>query len=271
MTSIREEGTPSRHEREGSGSSVAPSDSGEFLLFSARRSPSALVRTSSATGRVRSRSVGATSRTTANTSSISTSAGTLSSAVGSSPNLARHSVVPPIEHIDKRKTVRDHFALQQAFNDMLDNRFINSQPTSQIAFYLSLHFQNVRAHAPLHFVAPPPRPTRTQTPSSQPGTTVSMHHKRSTSSLMSSWSQTHSRNSSAQFGLPRMELVRVGSAPSDSNHSAEIFITENTGIHLWRCLQYVLGCQEMLWESYHTLFPTSSRDQFDHLMRDFRQ
>jgi hypothetical protein len=264
MTSISEEGTLSKHERGGSGSSVGPSDSGEFVLSSARRSPSAPVRTSSITGRVRSRSLGATGRT-AHTSSI---AGTPSSPHGSSPNLARHSAVPTIEHIDKRKTVRDHFALQQAFNDMLDNRFINSQPTSQIAFYLSLHFQNIRAHAPLHFVAPPPRPTRGQ---SQPGTTVPRHHKRSTSSSTSSRSQTHSRNPSAQLDLPRMELARVGSAPSDLNHSAEVFITENTGIHLWRCLQYVLGCQEMIWESYHKLFPTSSRDQFDHLMRDFRQ
>ena len=267
MTSIREEGTSSRHEREGSGSSVAPSDSGEFVLSSARRSPSAPVRTSSITSRVRSRSLGATGRT-ANTSSFGSSAGTLSSPHGSSPNLARHSAVPSIEHIDKRKTVRDHFALQQAFNDMLDNRFINSQPTSQTAFYLSLHFENIRAHAPLHFVAPP---TRAQTPSSQTGTNASMHHKRSKSSLMSSWSQAHSRNPSAHLDLPRMEVVPIGSAPSDSNNSAEIFITENTGIHLWRCLQYVLGCQEMIWESYHKLFPTSSRDQFDHLMRDFRQ
>ena len=270
MTSIREEGTPSRHEREGSGSSVAPSDSGEFVLSSARRSPSAPVRTSSITSRVRSRSLGATGRT-ANTSSFGSSAGTLSPTHGSSPNLARHSAVPSIEHIDKRKTVRDHFALQQAFNDMLDNRFINSQPTSQTAFYLSLHFQNIRAHAPLHFVAPPPRPTRAQTPSSQTGTNASMHHKRSKSSLMSSWSQSHNRNPSAQLELPRMEVVLIGSAPSDSNNSAEIFITENTGIHLWRCLQYVLGCQEMIWESYHKLFPTSCRDQFDHLIRDFRQ
>ncbi len=270
MTSIREEGTPSRHEREGSGSSLAPSDSGEFVLSSARRSPSAPVRTSSITSRVRSRSLGATGRT-ANTSSFGSSAGTLSSTHGSTPNLARHSAVPQFEHIDKRKTVRDHFALQQAFNDMLDNRFINSQPTSQTAFYLSLHFQDIRAHAPLHFVAPPPRPTRAQTPSSHTGTTPLMHHKRSKTSSASSWSQIHSRNPSAQLDLPRMEVVRVGSAPSDSNNPAEIFITENTGIHLWRCLQYVLGCQEMIWESYHKLFPTSSRDQFDHLLRDFRQ
>jgi len=270
MTSISEEGTPSKHGREGSGSSVATSDIGEFVLSSARRSPSAPVRTSSITGRVRSRSLGASGRT-AHTSSFGSSAETLSSPHGSSPNLARHSAVPPIEHIDKRKTVRDHFALQQAFNDMLDNRFINSQPTSQIAFYLSLHFENIRAHAPLHFVAPPPRPTRGKSLSSQPGTTVPMHHRRTTSSSTSSWSQTHSRNPSAQLDLPRMELVRVGSAPSELNHSAEVFITENTGIHLWRCLQYVLGCQEMMWESYHKLFPTSSRDQFDHLMRDFRQ
>lgn len=264
MTSIREEGTSSKHEREGSGSS------GEFVLSSARRSPSAPVRTSSFTGRVRSRSLGASGRT-AHTSSFGSSTGTLSSTHGSSPNLARHSAVPSIEHIDKRKTVRDHFALQQAFNDMLDTRFINSQPTSQIPFYLSFHFQNVRAHAPLHFVAPPPRPTRGQSLSSQRGTTIPMHRKRPTSSSISSRSHTHNRNPSAQLGLPKMELVRVGSAPSDSNHSAEVFITENTGIHLWRCLQYVLGCQEMIWESYHKRFPTSSRDQFDYLMRDFRQ
>lgn len=268
MSSIREEGTSSRHEREGSGSSLTPSDSGEFVLSSARRSPSAPVRTSSITSRVRSRSLGATGRT-ANTSSFGSSAGT--SIYGSSPNLARHSAVPPIEHIDKRKTVRDHFALQQAFNDMLDNRFINSQPTSQTAFYLSLHFQDIRAHAPLHFVAPPPRPTRTQAPSNQTGATALTNHKRSKTSLVSSWSHNHNRSPSAQLDLPRMEVMRVGSAPSDSNNSAEIFITENTGIHLWRCLQYVLGCQEMIWESYHKLFPTSSRDQFDHLLRDFRQ
>jgi hypothetical protein len=267
MTSIREESTPSRHGREGSGSSIVPSESGEVWSFTAR--PPAPVGTSLAPGRVRSRSLGATSRTT-NTSSSGSSGGT-PSAVGSSPNLAKHSSVPPIEHIDKRKTVRDHFALQQAFNDMLDDRFINSQPTSQIPFYLSHHFQNVRAHAPLHFVAPPPRSLPAQTPLSRPGTAMSMHHKRSTSSLMSSRSQTHSRNPSTQFDLPKIELVRVGSAPGDSNHSAEIFITENTGIHLWRCLQHVLGCQEMIWESYHKLFPTSSRDQFDHLIRDFRQ
>lgn len=260
MTSIREESTPSRHGREASGSSAAPSDSGEFSFSSPRRSHSA-------SGRVRSRSLGATSRTTVNTSSSGSSPG----AVGSSPNLARHSAVPPIEHIDKRKTVRDHFALQQAFNDMLDNRFINSQPTSQIAFYLSLHFQNVRAHAPLHFVAPPPRLTPTRTPLSHPGTAMSLHHKRSTSSSTLFRSQAHSRNPSAQLDLPKMELLRVGSAPGDSKHSKEIFITENTGIHLWRCLQYVLGCQESIWDSFHRLFPTSSRDQFDHLMRDFRQ
>jgi len=271
MTSIREEGTPSRHGREGSESSVAPSDSGEFSVSLARRSQSATVRTSSAPSRVRSRSIGATSRTTVSTSSSGSSAGTRSAAVGSSSTPARHSAVPPIEHIDQRKTVRDHLALQQAFNDMLDNRFINSRPTSQTAFYLSLHFQDVRAHAPLHFVAPPPRPTPTQTPLSRSGTATSMHHKRSTSSLMASMSPAHSRKPSAQLDLPKMELVRVGTAPSDSNHSTEIFITENTGIHLWRCLQYVLGCQERIWESYHKLFPTSSRDQFDHLMRDFRQ
>jgi hypothetical protein len=270
MTSIREEGPPLRHGRDGSGSSVAPSDNGEFWLSSTRPSPSAPVRTSSAPGRVRSRSLGATSRGTVNTSSSGSSVGTLPPGVTSSFNLARQSPVPPIEHIDKRKTVRDHFALQQAFNDMLDDRFINSQPTSQIPFYLSLHFQNVRAHAPLHFVAPPARPTLAQTPLGAPGTARSMHHKRSTSSLVSSRSQVHSRNPSAQFDLPKMDLVRVGSAPSDSNHSAEIFVTENTGIHLWRCLQYVLGCQETIWESYHKLFPTSSREQFEHLVRDFR-
>ena len=271
MTGIREEGTPSRHGREGSESSVAPSDSTEFSVSSARPSPSAPTRNSSARGRVRSRSLGAASRATANTSSSGSSTGTLSSVVGSSSSSTRHSAAPPIEHIDKRKTVRDHFALQQAFNNMLDNRFINSQPTSQTAFYLSHHFQNVRAHAPLHFIAPPPRPTPTQTPLSRPGTTMPVYHKRSTSSIMSSRSRAHSRNPSVQLDLPKIELMRVGSAPSDSNHSGEIFITENTGIHLWRCLQYVLGCQETIWGSYHKLFPTSSRDQFDHLMHDFRQ
>ena len=267
MTSIREESTSSRHGREGSESSVTPSDSTEFSVSSARP-PSALGRSSSARGRVRSRSLGATSRATANTSSSGSSAG---SAVGSSPTPTRHSAAPPIEHIDKRKTVRDHFALQQAFNNMLDNRFINSQPTSQTPFYLSLHFQNVRAHAPLHFIAPPPRPGPAQTPLSRPGTSMPVPHRRSISSTMSSRSRAHSRNPSAQLDLPKMALMRVGSAPSDSNRSEEIYVTEGTGIHLWRCLQYILGCQETIWESYHKLFPTSSRDQFDHLMRDFQQ
>lgn len=52
--------------------------------------------------------------------------------------------------------VRDHSHLEQAYNDMHADRFINLRPISVLTNVLPLYFRDVRSHPPLLITFPPP-------------------------------------------------------------------------------------------------------------------
>ncbi|KAH8989659.1 hypothetical protein EDB86DRAFT_3080919 [Lactarius hatsudake] len=63
---------------------------------------------------------------------------------------------------------RDHSLLEYIYTEMHAARFINLSPLSQLAHSLPLYFINVRSHAPIMFMFPPPDLARVRWQLSQP-------------------------------------------------------------------------------------------------------
>lgn len=138
---------------------------------------------------------------------------------------------------------RDHSILYQAWNRMLDQRFITTKPTSLLAFYLTIHLESVKSHEPLQIIAPlPSYLSRSRQPATPPPIDEELYDIR---------------------------LGTIDAAPSANPRTSGILTTRDSAMHLRRVLQVVLGCAEALWAQVKTRHPSMPRYCFDILLRDF--
>jgi hypothetical protein len=171
---------------------------------------------------------------------------------------------------------RDHSLLQQAYEAMLHDRFVNATPLSILPYYLSLHLTNLQLHTPVEFLLPPRSRTRFA------ATTASRSFSDSTPLSSASPSSINTRYSISRCVTPdlgvgsiRMDMSR---APISNNRFSAIYSEKPLALHFEQraahmhlriaCFR-ILDCKDQIWRQFKKLNPTMGKDQFEELFLDY--
>ncbi|EGN98895.1 hypothetical protein SERLA73DRAFT_181609 [Serpula lacrymans var. lacrymans S7.3] len=138
--------------------------------------------------------------------------------------------------------LRDHSRLKQAWEDMLDSRFLASQLLAVLPFYLNSSFTEIRSRPPLQFPLPSNSPlTKDARP---PWRGQDLLDPDSLFVRVSS----HGRPSG---GTNSNDDDNVSIHTKKSSQRA---IPSSVSMHLARTVRTIIGCKDSIWEAYERLF-----------------
>ncbi|KAF8526645.1 hypothetical protein BU17DRAFT_82821 [Hysterangium stoloniferum] len=140
---------------------------------------------------------------------------------------------------------RDHSLLREAFDAMLEVRFINPQPTSTLAFYLETSFDNIFMTPLYHMVLPPSSFVRTK------------------EETIKKILIEPSGMEEVGFDLPSALRMNRKEMNQDS--------TPLTGgqMDLNQVMATILSAKDAIWEQFEVLNPTLKRSDFNYLFKNW--
>ncbi|KAK1231581.1 hypothetical protein PQX77_005315 [Marasmius sp. AFHP31] len=158
----------------------------------------------------------------------------LSLRTNSSYTLASTLSSTPIPSSSYQSHPQDHSRLQSAWDAMLSHRFLPSQLTTVLPFYLSSCFTDVQSHLPLNIPLPPNSP--------------SSRVPRSRDSELLDVERQFSLHPAGKRISDSDEFPRNG-VPGVQKHVQNL-----TTMHLARTVQIITGCKEAIWVEYERMY-----------------
>ena len=141
---------------------------------------------------------------------------------------------PPISSFSYQSHPQDHSRLQSAWDAMLSHRFLPSQLTTVLPFYLSSCFIDLQSHLPLNIPLPPNSPpTRT-------------FRNRDPELL----------DIERQFSLhpTGKRISESDEFPTNGAPGVRKHVQTLATMHLARTVQMITGCKEAIWAKYEQMY-----------------